>query len=96
MYLDIVPRGVNKGSTLMHLMEFLNIPFDHVITAGDSLNDLSLFQTGLKSIAVGNSEPKLITEINLLNNVYLSQFPGLWGIIDGLNFYNKGHYLISQ
>jgi HAD superfamily hydrolase (TIGR01484 family) len=91
-YLDILPRGVNKGSTLLNLLKDLNVPHESVITCGDSLNDLSLFETGLKSIAVGNSEPKLIAAIESLENVYQSRFPGLHGIIDGLNFYNKSHF----
>jgi HAD superfamily hydrolase (TIGR01484 family) len=89
MYLDILPRGVNKGLSLLNLINYLNITPEIVITAGDSLNDLSLFQTGLKSIAVSNSEPKLLEEIKKLNNVYPSGFPGLLGIIDGLRFYEQ-------
>lgn len=89
MYLDIVPRGISKGFTLLNLLNEIGVSFDSVITCGDSLNDLSLFQTGLKGIAVGNSEPKLITEIKILENVYHSTFPGLLGIIDGLVFYEK-------
>jgi len=93
MYLDIVPRGVNKGSSLLNLIDHLGMNSDLAITCGDSLNDLSLFQTGLKSIAVGNSEPKLITKIKELSNVYYSRFPGLSGIIDGLHFFEKIHLL---
>lgn len=88
-YLDILPRDVNKGTSLMNLLNHLKISHDLVITCGDSLNDLSLFKTGLKSIAVGNSEPKLVAEIAHLKNVYHSQFPGLLGILDGLRFYKK-------
>ena len=89
MYLDIVPKGVNKGSSLINILSHLQIDHGRVITCGDSLNDLSLFQTGLKSIAVGNSEPKLVDEIKHLRNVYHSSFPGLSGIIDGLRFYKQ-------
>jgi len=89
MYLDIVPKGVSKGSSLLKLLDHLNVPKEIAVTSGDSLNDLSLFQTGLKSIAVSNSEPKLVAEINNLDNVYRSEFPGLLGIIDGLKFYKK-------
>jgi len=88
-YLDIVPQGVNKGSSLLRLINHLNLSPESVITSGDSLNDLSLFQTGLRSIAVGNSEPKLVEAIKQLTNVYHSRFPGLLGIIDGLKFYEK-------
>jgi HAD superfamily hydrolase (TIGR01484 family) len=96
IYLDIVPRGVNKGSTLLNLLSYLNVPHDIVVTCGDSLNDLSLFKTGLKSIAVGNSEPKLVTEIKKMANVYHSSFPGLLGIIDGLHFYEKTFLFTNQ
>ena len=89
MYLDITPRGVNKGTSLLNLLGYKNINHEMVITCGDSLNDFSLFQTGLKSIAVGNSEPKLVAKIKELNNVFYSSFPGLLGIMDGLRFYKK-------
>lgn len=89
MYLDIVPQGVNKGTSLLKLLDYLRVNPEITITCGDSLNDLSLFQTGLKSIAVGNSEIKLVDEIKTLANVYHSTFPGLLGILDGLRFYEK-------
>jgi HAD superfamily hydrolase (TIGR01484 family) len=89
MYLDILPRGVNKGSSLINLINDLNISHEIVVTSGDSLNDLPLFQTGLKSIAVANSEAKLVEIVKQLGNVYQSPFPGILGIIDGLKFYEK-------
>ena len=52
---------------------------DKVITCGDSLNDLPLFETGYKSIAVSNSEPALLTKIEKMGNVFLSKFPGISG-----------------
>lgn len=90
-YLDILPKGVNKGSSLLTLLKYLNINHENVITSGDSLNDLSLFQTGLKGVAVGNSEPKLIEIVKQLKNVYHSHLPGLLGVIDGLQYYKKSH-----
>jgi HAD superfamily hydrolase (TIGR01484 family) len=91
IYLDIVPKGVNKGSSLLSILSHLSVNPEIVITCGDSLNDLSLFQTGLKSIAVGNSEPKLISAIRSLKNVYYSSSAGLLGILDGLRFYQQTH-----
>jgi HAD superfamily hydrolase (TIGR01484 family) len=88
-YLDIVPKGINKGSTLLNLLDILKLNHESVVTCGDSLNDLSLFQTGLKSIAVGNSEPKLINEVKTLTNVFQSTKPGLYGIMEGLGYYKK-------
>ena len=88
-YLDILPKGVAKGSTLLKLMNYLKIASHQVITSGDSLNDLPLFETGLKSIAVGNSELKLLDKIKPLKNVYYSNFPGVTGIFDGIQYYNQ-------
>lgn len=90
-YLDILPKGVGKGSSLIRIIDYLNIDHDLVVTCGDSLNDLSLFQTGLNSVAVGNSEPKLVEETKHMDNVYHSQLPGVHGIIDGLKHYDKFH-----
>lgn len=87
LYLDILPRGVNKGSSLLRLLDYLNIVPDQVLTAGDSLNDLPLFTTGLKSIAVGNAEPDLKVQCQELRNVYQSQHPGLHGILEGLEYW---------
>lgn len=89
MYLDILPRGVNKGSSLVNLLNHLNINHELAITSGDSLNDYPLFQTGLKGIAVGNSEPKLKEKVKELPNVYQSPLPGVLGIMDGLNHFER-------
>ncbi len=56
-YLDVLPPGVNKGSTLLALLEWLEIGHGSVVTAGDTLNDLAMFETGLKGVMVGNAEP---------------------------------------
>ncbi len=92
-YLDILPKRVNKGSSLLKLLDYLNIQHDAVLTSGDSLNDLSLFQTGLKSIVVANSEPKLVAITKELANVYHSPFHGLLGVMDGIKFYGKLQHL---
>jgi HAD superfamily hydrolase (TIGR01484 family) len=88
-YLDVMPKGVSKGPSLLKLIEHLNLNPEDVIPAGDSLNDFSLFTTGLKSIAVSNSEPKLVEKIQRLPNVYFSSQEGAAGIWEGLKFYKK-------
>lgn len=60
LYLDFLPRGVNKGSTLSRLIEFLAIDPEQVLVAGDNLNDLSMLTLGLKGVCVGNAEPALL------------------------------------
>ncbi len=86
-YLDVLPRGVCKGTTLLRLLDVLAAGGDRTVTAGDTLNDLSLFATGLPSIAVGNAEPRLQQAIQALDNAYLSPHPGTAGIWDGLQYF---------
>lgn len=65
-FLDVLPRGVSKGPTLRQLIAHLSLPPQDVLVAGDTLNDLSLFQTGLRGVAVGNSEPALLDRLQAL------------------------------
>ncbi|BBK36000.1 hypothetical protein STAQ_10780 [Allostella sp. ATCC 35155] len=86
-FLDVLPRGVAKGPTLLRLVEWLELPADRVLVAGDTLNDLSLFQTRLKGVAVGNSEPKLLNAIAEFDWVHRSAEPGAAGIADALRHF---------
>ncbi len=89
VYLDVMPKGVAKGPTLLKFIEALGLHKDDVVTAGDTLNDLSLFQTDLQGIAMGNSEEKLVAAIQELDNIYHSPEPGAAGILDGLQHFGK-------
>ncbi|HEU0119236.1 MAG TPA: HAD family hydrolase [Bryobacteraceae bacterium] len=86
-YLDVLPRGISKGPTLLRLLDHLRLPRDPVLVAGDTLNDLSLFQTRLKGVAVGNAEPQLRQETRHMASVYESPQPGAAGIWDALLHY---------
>lgn len=79
-FLDVLPRGVSKGPTLLRLVEHLEVDPARVLVAGDTLNDLSLFETGLRGVAVANSEPDLIERIRDLNNTTISRGDGAAGI----------------
>ena len=87
VYLDILPATIGKGTTLKMLIDKMGCSAEKVIACGDSLNDLPLFETGYKSVAVGNSEPALLSKIEKMDNVFLSKFPGISGVKDGLNSY---------
>lgn len=84
MYLDVLPRGVSKGPALLRLLAHAGLAAHPVVVAGDTLNDLSLFQTGLPGIAVGNAEDGLVDAVRGLPRVHLSAHPGVLGIHDGL------------
>jgi len=83
-YLDILPKGVNKGNTLLKLLDHLNIPNQDVLVAGDTLNDLSLYQTGLHGVAVGASEQGLLEAIEDIPLAYKAKSRGAGGIIEAM------------
>jgi hypothetical protein len=84
VFFDVLPRGVNKGRTLLRLMEHEGFRKERVLCAGDTLNDLSLFETGLRGVAVGNAEPSLRAAIAGLDNVYSATREGAGGIVEAI------------
>jgi hydroxymethylpyrimidine pyrophosphatase-like HAD family hydrolase len=90
-YLDVLPRGVSKGPTLMSLLGALRLPTDRVLVAGDTLNDLSLFRTGLRGVAVGGSEPALLESLaqspDGLPDVLRSEQAGAAGISHAIDHF---------
>ena len=91
-YLDVLPYNISKGTTLKKIIDKLSIPDEKVLVAGDTLNDLSLFETTCPGVAVSNSEEQLQEKIETLENVHLASKPGAAGILEGLNH----HRLISS
>ncbi|WP_240035534.1 HAD family hydrolase [Hwanghaeella grinnelliae] len=84
-FLDILPKGVSKGPSLLRLLEARGRARDAVLVAGDTLNDLSLFETGLKGVAVGNSERGLLEKIAGRENVHVAQYHGAGGVLEAID-----------
>jgi glucosylglycerol-phosphate synthase len=83
-YLDVLPRGINKGATLRRLAEAEGFDLDAIVVAGDTLNDLSMFATGFKGIVVGGAEPELVQRVRKMPRVFVAQDEGCGGILAGL------------
>lgn len=90
VFLDVLPRGVNKGTTLRRVLRWLDARDDTCVVAGDSLNDLALFETGLRGVAVGNCEPGLRRRVVGMERVYQATAHGVEGLIEGLR--HHGHW----
>jgi len=88
VFFDVLPPGVNKGQTLLQVIAHEGFAHDRVLCAGDTMNDLSLFQTGLRGVAVGNSEPALREAVSGLSNVYCAQRHGAGGIVEAILRFN--------
>ncbi len=86
-FFDVLPRGISKGSTLRRLVAALDLDASRVLVAGDTMNDLSLFQTGFNGVAVGNSEPRLVDAVRAMPNVFNSRLPGAAGIADAIRHF---------
>lgn len=83
-YLDILPGGVNKGSTLKQLVRMSGVDPDEVLVAGDTLNDLSLYETGYKGVVVGSAEPAVYKATRDIPTVFRASGPGAGGILEAL------------
>ena len=90
-YFDVLPAGVNKGTTLLALLEWLEADPATVVTAGDTLNDLAMFETGLMGVMVGNAEPDLVAALPRLPQVYRARGEGCAGIAEGLRHFGFAH-----
>lgn len=92
-YFDVLPRGVQKGATLLRTLDALGLPEHRTLVAGDTLNDLSMFQTGLAGVAVANREAALDVAIAHHHNVYRSRHQGAAGVLDALaRFHQQGDF----
>jgi len=83
-YLDVLPRGVGKGAALRRLALAAGFDPASVVVAGDTLNDLSMFEAGFRGVAVGGSEPALLERVRKNPSVHLATLEGCGGILEGL------------
>lgn len=83
-FLDILPAGVNKGSSLTNLVDYLRIDPSEVLVAGDTLNDLSMYQCNFKGVVVGEAEQLLLDATNDIEGVYQASIAGAGGIMQAM------------
>ncbi|MES2663635.1 MAG: glucosylglycerol-phosphate synthase [Pseudomonadota bacterium] len=87
-YLDYLPKGVNKGSSVQALVNHLNINHKRILVAGDSLNDLQMYlQSSWKGVCVGDSEPALYEATKNKDNVLHSNRLGCGGILEAIEHF---------
>lgn len=93
-FIDILPPGINKGFSLQQLIHLLKIAPEDILVAGDTLNDLSLFQTGFKGVVVGGAEQKLLVATKDMGNVHQAIKPGCGGILEAIDHFPafKGYF----
>jgi len=81
-YLDVLPRGVGKGEAVRRLAEVAGFDPAHIVVAGDTLNDLSMFEAGFRGVVVGAAEPALVQAVRKMPRVVVADAAGCGGILD--------------
>ncbi len=88
-YLDVLPKNVNKGSSLNRLIRHLNINAADVLVAGDTLNDLSMYRHGFNGVCVGGSEIELLDATRKIPKVLHAAGMGCEGISEAISHFYK-------
>ncbi len=81
--LDVLPRGVNKGTAASYLAAHWSYGSRRVIVSGDSGNDLAMFEQDFRGIVVANAHG----ELKRLGgeSVFHAQQPHAAGVLEGLS-----------
>jgi sucrose-phosphate synthase len=87
-FLDILPQKCDKAKAAKYLLKRYDITEDNAVVAGDSDNDLSLFQSFEKGIVVANALPELKEKVAGLGK-YEAVRPYAAGVVEGLKHYFK-------
>lgn len=87
-YIDIMPRGSDKGQAVRYLAKYGDIDPEDVICAGDSANDVAMLAAA-KAIVVGNAygEVKQWFVEHPTSPVYFAKASYAAGIAEGLTHY---------
>lgn len=57
-YVEIVPKGLNKGHALRQMASLLHIPLENTVAAGDAQNDLSMIHAAHIGVCMCNGCPE--------------------------------------
>lgn len=56
-YLEVVPEGISKGFAVKWMCEYLGIPLDNSVAAGDAENDVEMLETARVGAVMCNAFP---------------------------------------
>ncbi|MCX2723446.1 HAD-IIB family hydrolase [Roseibium salinum] len=81
--LDILAPGAGKGEAMHYLAAHLGISLERTVAAGDSGNDVELFEMAGKAIAVGNAREELLAVLPR-EKTYCATASHAAGVLEGL------------
>ena len=65
-YLEILPTGVNKGTALEELAEYLGLSLGEIVCFGDNPNDMEMIRTAGLGVAMDNAHEELKANADLI------------------------------
>ncbi len=87
--LEVMPKGVNKGSAILETIKHFNLQMHEVIAFGDGLNDLEMLQVVGKGYLMGNANTVLKEKLpehevigNNFDDAVAKQIVKLFGLED--------------
>lgn len=80
---DVIPASAGKDRATLWVAERLGIPLSRLVVAGDSGNDLAMFNASPRAIAVGNARAELRERADR-GRTFFATRPRAWGVIEGL------------
>ena len=83
--LDVLPAGASKGTAAARLAKHWGYAPHEVVVAGDTGNDLAMFEQGFLGIVVGNAHDDL--RALRASNVYHATKLYADGVLEGLNYW---------
>jgi sucrose-6F-phosphate phosphohydrolase len=86
-YLDLLPRGVNKGTAVRQLACLWQADADSVVVCGDTGNDAAMFQQGYRGVIVSNAHDEL-KRLASDKRVYLARQPHAAGVLEGVLYWS--------
>lgn len=87
-HLDIIPAQAGKGNAITFLLQHLDLQPEGVVVAGDSGNDLSMFEAYPQGIVVANAQPELLAlREQGSGSHFFAAAPGAGGVAQGLRHY---------
>lgn len=88
--LDVLPEEADKGRAVAWLADHLHLSPEHVAVAGDTENDLAMFQVaGVRGVVVANATPGLLAGVRGLG-AYRAKQIASDGVIEGLSAFGLG------
>jgi sucrose-phosphate synthase len=93
-FLDILPFRASKGSAVRYLSYKWKMPLDHIITAGNSGNDIDMIKGKINGIVVANYSPEM-EELRKSKLIYFSKLKLAKGVLDGVLYHVKHKKLLE-